>query len=257
MADSAKKTSFIPKQTMGTLPKRASRRSHSFSIFNLITIVVFVGALIVSIGVFFYKDFTQSALDAKKQELVEFKQTFSNEDFQSIRELDRRISTAKSLLDAHLSPSVMFDALELNTQNVVQFTQFSYTQGGSGEVEVVLAGQAPRFNTIALQAQRFANTAVLPTAVFSELSISGGNDDEEGGGGEEIITFKVTDTASREALAYTAFPVSSGFEGAGADSGVGSFGETETSTSTDGALEEDFSDIDDEFSEIDQLLDDI
>ncbi|MBI4086776.1 hypothetical protein HY416_02220 [Candidatus Kaiserbacteria bacterium] len=193
MADSPK-PSFIPKQAIGSIPKRVLPRRKHFNVFSFIGMVIFLCGMILAVGVFLYKDTSQKALEGKKQELQNLKGSFSQEDIDAIRKLDRRIAISKLLLDKHLSPSVLFDALELRTQEEAQFTDFSFSQRESGSVEVVLEGTALRFNTVALEKRQLADAEVLASTIFSDLAV-----DEEG-----TVQFTVTGEGDTKALAYTA-----------------------------------------------------
>ena len=193
MAD-APQTSFIPKQTLGRVPGRIPHRRRHFNVLGFIGMVVFLCGMILAVGVYLYKGFSEKALEGKKQELQQIKNSFSQDDINTLRELDRRIKVSQALLDAHLSPSVLFDALELRTQRDVTFTDFSYERRESGSVEMVLAGEALRFNTVALQSRQLADAAVLASTIFSGLSV-----DEEG-----TVQFTVTSEGDPKTLAYTA-----------------------------------------------------
>lgn len=180
---------------MGAAPGRSPRRRRYVSIFNIAALVVFLGSLILAVGVFVYKDVSEGALASRKQELQAQKGSFSTSDIEALRELDRRISVAQALLDRHLSPSVVFDALEERTLADVSFSAFSYLRRESGSVEVLLDGTALRFNTVALQSRELGNTHVLASSIFSDLNI-----DEDG----QRVTFTVTGEANDAALQYTA-----------------------------------------------------
>lgn len=192
------KTSFIPKQTIGSVPGRVPHRRKHFNILSFVGMVVFLCGMILAVGVFLYKSFNENALAVKKKELQEIKASFSQGDIEALRELDRRITASKTLLDAHLSPSVVFDALELRTQHDVRLTDFSYTRRESGSVELVIDGTALRFNTVALQSQQLADAQVLARTIFSGLNV-----DSDG-----HVHFTATSEANTTALAYTAPPVS-------------------------------------------------
>jgi hypothetical protein len=194
MAD-VPKTSFIPKQTLGSVPSRVPRRRH-FNIFGFVGMVVFLCGMILAVGVYLYKDFSRKDLEAKKQELQNLKNSFSQADIEALRELDRRISVSRAIMDKHLSPSVLFDALELRAQQDTQFTDFSYSERESGSVELVLEGTALRFNTVALESRQLADAEVLASTIFSGFSV-----DEKG-----TVSFTVTSEGDVAALAYTASP---------------------------------------------------
>lgn len=193
MAD-VPKTSFIPKQAIGGVSKSIPRRRKHFNIFSFIGIVVCLCGMILAVGVFLYKGMNEKALEAKKLELQNIKSSFSHDDIEALRELDRRIAISRALLDKHLSPSVLFDALELRTQKEVQFTGFSYAQRESGSVELTLEGTALRFNTVALQSVELADAEALSRVIFSGLAV-----EDEGN-----VQFKVTGEGNNKALAYTA-----------------------------------------------------
>ena len=187
------KTSFIPKQTLGNVPSRVQRRRH-FNVFGFVGMVVFLCGMILAVGVYLYRDFSQKDLEARKQELQNLKNSFSQSDIQALRELDRRIGVSRALMNKHLSPSVLFDALELRTQQEMQFTNFAYSQRESGSVELVLKGTALRFNTVALQSQQLADAETLASTIFSGFSI-----DEAG-----TVSFTMTSEGDVQALAYVA-----------------------------------------------------
>ncbi len=189
----APKTSFIPKQTLGSMPGRVARRKH-FNVFRFMGMVVFLCGMILAVGVFLYKDYSQRELVRRQAELKTLKDAFNQGDIAAIRELDRRIKVSKALLDTHLSPSVVFDALELRTQQDARFTNFSYDRRESGSIEVILEGMARRFNTIALQSQQLADAQVLARTIFSGLTV-----DEDG-----TVYFTATSEADTSALAFTA-----------------------------------------------------
>ncbi len=193
MAD-APKMSFIPKQTNGPAPTRVLRRHRHFNLFGFIGTVVFLCGMILAVGAYLYKDWSADALGARQAELSDIKDTFSQEDIDALRELSSRMALARSLLDAHLSPSLVFDALESQTQRAVQFTDFSYMRGESGSVEIALEGTAIRFNTLALQSAALSNADVLARAIFSGITV-----DDEG-----AVRFSVLGEGNPDALSYTA-----------------------------------------------------
>ncbi len=191
MVDSTK-TSFIPKQAIGIVPGRVPHRKH-FNILSFIGIVVFLCGMILAVGVFLYKGISEKALVGKKEELQALKNSFNQDDITALRALDRRINVSNVFLNQHLSPSLVFDALELRTQHDVSFTDFSYDRRESGSVELVLKGTALRFNTVALESQQLADAAVLTRTIFSDLNV-----DDKG-----QVHFTATSGGNTVALAYS------------------------------------------------------
>lgn len=171
MAD-APQTSFIPKQTTGAASGKATRPRRYFNVFGFIGSVIFLGSLVLAVGVYIYKDLSEETLAQKKLELDERRTAFSAGDIQSIRALDRRISVARTLLDAHLSPSLVFDALERRVVQGAYFNDFIYDRRESGSVEIVLNGEALRFNTLALLGRQLSQDTILRDFVFSDLAVT-------------------------------------------------------------------------------------
>ena len=204
MADTPE-TSFIPKQSMGSVPKRVAPK-RSFSVFNFIATVIFLGTLLLALGVYFYQDYIEKSLDADKQTLAELKGSFDQSDIESLRELDLRINTASTLLDRHLSPSAIFDMLERRTQSDTQFRTFLYTRNESGSVALELQGEALRFNTVALQGQQLELESVLEQVIFSGLSVVS-KVDEQQVTSEDRVTFLVSGLVDTALVGY-ATPVS-------------------------------------------------
>lgn len=190
----APKTSFIPKQTTGSSSGSVSRPRRYFNVFGFVGAVIFLGSLVLAVGVYIYKDLSEEMLAQKKVELQERKNTFNAGDIQSIRELDRRITVARTLLDAHLSPSLVFDALERRTVQGAYFNEFVFDRRESGSVEIVLGGEAVRFNTLALLGRQLSQDPVLGDFVFSDLAVTE----------DERIGFGVVADADRAALRYDA-----------------------------------------------------
>ncbi len=191
------KTSFIPKQTFRSVPGRVSHTQAHFNVPSFIGMIIFLCGMILAVGVFLYKDYSEKALVSKKQELQDIKNSFNRDDIEALRALDRRITIASSLLYGHLSPSLVFDALELRTQHDVGFTDFSYARGESGTAEVVLKGTALRFNTVGLQSKGLADTEVLASTIFSDVNV----------GEDGMIHFTATSQGNNALLAYAATAV--------------------------------------------------
>jgi len=191
MAD-APKPSFIPKQAAGGVFRRSSRRGRHFNILGFVGNVFFLCGMILSVGVYLYQGWSEEALAEKKRELTAIQESFNKDDIASLRALDRRLRLSLSLLDAHLSPSAIFDALEFRTQRGVQFTDFSYQRRESGSVEIALGGVAERFNTVGLQSRQLADAQFLASVLFSDLAV-----DEDG-----RVRFSVTGEGDVAALAY-------------------------------------------------------
>lgn len=190
------KTSFIPKQTIGVAK---SRQRQSFNMFTVVAMIIFLAVLVLSVGVFFYERYAQSELAIQKERLAEFRNKFSSdaeENVEAIRMLERRFEVADHLLDRHVALSKVFDAIEDRTQSNTQFTTFEFTRGESGNAQVVLAGTAGSFNTVALQERQLSEESVFEPG---SVMFSGFNTSEDGS-----VVFSAAARVDTAAVAYTA-----------------------------------------------------
>lgn len=160
----------------------------------MVSVVVIMGAVALSGGIFFYASYNDRQLTAAQQELAEKRQLFTPGSIEDLQDLDRRIATAQTLIDSHVSPSLLLDTLERTTQRDVQFTGFMFERRPSGNIGVELTGRALRFNTVALQAERYAAETLFSDVIFHDLGRT------EGG----TVTFAVNLELAALALAYQA-----------------------------------------------------
>jgi hypothetical protein len=199
--EQAPKTSFIPKQTIGVVKTRERR---SFNMVTFLAMVVFMGVLVLSVAVFFYKEYAAANLDVEKRKLADFKQKFdvtASDDIREIRLLEDRFLIAEDLLNEHLSLSRFFEALEERLQSNAQLMVLTYERRPSGEAAVVLEGRALTFNTVALQERGFAiEPSFVPgTTVFSDVDIASQGTEEDP---QDYVTFSVSADLDRVELAY-------------------------------------------------------
>ena len=174
---------------MAAMPPR--KRGH-FSILSFFAIVCFFGSIILAMGAYFLEVRHEATLVQKKEELAKKQESFRLDIIDSVRALDTRIRTAEYLMDGHVSPSVLLDILERSTQEEIQYTTFQFVRRPSGNVSVTMLGVAPRFNTVARQAERFASEKLFSHVIFSDLNKPD----------PKFVTFKVDLDISKDAIAY-------------------------------------------------------
>lgn len=188
-------TSFVPRQQPGNpvvkAPRRERRRLNLLSFF---AIVIFFGSLILSVGVFILKQANAESLVVKQTELSNKRSLFKREDIENVQLLDARIRTAEHLLDRHVSPSKLLAVLETTTQEEIQYVNFDFERRPSGNVGVKMEGVAPRFNTVARQAQRFSDEKLFRRVIFANLDKPS----------TSHVSFSVDVDIARDAIAYEA-----------------------------------------------------
>lgn len=201
------RSSFIPKQTQSAVPSSV-RKKKRFHVFGFISSVILIGSLVLAGGAFFYKDYAHTQLEAEKANLSAEKEKFNESEIAEVRSFERRLMAVRFLLENHISPSKIFDALELSTMRNIQFTSFALDQRPSQDVTLAIQGGTEEFKTAALQALEFAKNPLLKDAVFTDLGTSGATLEEiESGQGTLLdsgyrVNFSVTGNITSGLLAF-------------------------------------------------------
>jgi hypothetical protein len=170
------------------------RRRGRLNLLSVVALICFFGALMLSVGVFVLKQSHEQLLESKKQELAAKRSFYKQDDIDAIRALDDRMNAAEYLLDGHISPTVLLDVLERTTQEEIQYRTFEFARRPSGNVSVSMQGVAPRFNTIARQAQRYADESIFRHVIFSGLDKPS----------PQFVSFNVDADITKSAIAYDA-----------------------------------------------------
>lgn len=168
------------------------RRRGRLNVLSVLALICFFGALLLSVGVFVLKQSHVQLLESKKEELAAKRSFYKQDDIDAIRALDDRMNAAEYLLDSHVSPTILLDLLERTTQEEIQYRAFEFGRRPSGNVSVSLQGIAPRFNTVARQAQRYADETLFNHVIFSGLNKPGA----------QFVSFNVDLDISKNAIAY-------------------------------------------------------
>jgi len=195
--DPVPQSSFIPRQAGNMVAEPPRKRRGRFNVLSFFAMIFFFGSIILAMGVWFLERNHEHTLDAKKAELQGKRTDFKQDTIDSIRILDTRIRTAEYLMDSHVSPSRLFDVLERTTQEHIQYTSFDFSRRPSGNVSVSMTGIAPHFNTVARQAQRYADEVKenrFTRVIFSNLDKPS----------PDHVSFKVDMDIAKDQISYDA-----------------------------------------------------
>lgn len=187
------KTSFMPKQPIAPQPQRALRGG-SVSLMFLLTLIVFLVAVLASSGLFLYQQFLISSIERKSQDLESARASFEPALIQELTRLDARIETAESLLGSHVALSQLFVFLESNTVSSVQFNDFRFAALSDEGATITMNGKARNFGSVALQSDRFGDSSVIQEPIFSNLNVDAFGD----------VTFTVDAFINPRLLSYRA-----------------------------------------------------
>ncbi|HEY0907930.1 MAG TPA: hypothetical protein VGE35_01130 [Candidatus Paceibacterota bacterium] len=184
-------TSFIPKKPIVAQPGRAPS---SVNLFSLLATIVFIVALALSGGVYFYKELTQKQIDANKVSLEKAKGAFEPETINQIVRLDTRLENGKKILGNHIAVTPFFDFLSSITLKTVRFKTFEFNYLAKDKIQVFMTGQARDYASVALQSDLFDAQKYLKNTLVSDMSL-----DSAG-----TISFKVDTIVDPSLLSYAA-----------------------------------------------------
>ena len=166
-------TSFIPKKSLNvsTVDGSSIDGSKSIGIVFLISLIIFVGIIVLSIALFLYQQFLIQNLDRKSDSLERARAAFEPSVIQEIGRLDARMRSASEILSNHKAASSFFGLLEATTLVSMQFENLNYQTDDKGQIQVTMKGKAPSFSSVALQSDIFGENKFIQDPIFSNLNL--------------------------------------------------------------------------------------
>lgn len=187
-------TSFIPKKPIVSGIRDSIGEVGSVNYFSIFVTMVFVAALIASVGLFVYEKVLNSEIAQADKDLTAAKDAFQIATTKELIDVSTRISSTQKLLNSHVVTSQIFAALQDLTVKKVSFNNFvfSYKDGG---VYVTMDSEAQSYNALAQQSNILSKTAFVKSSEFSDFDIS-----EKGN-----ITSKLTALIDPALISYKKF----------------------------------------------------
>ena len=165
------KTSFIPKASFKQ--ERIKRPSGgSLSLVNLIATLILIIAVVATLGIFLFEQFTAQNIERKRESLERARAAFEPATIKELSRLDTRLKTGQQLLGAHMAPSYLFDEIESLTLDAVRFKDFSYSETAPGRFVVTMGGEARSFNALALQSDAIGASDFFTEPIFQNLNLN-------------------------------------------------------------------------------------
>lgn len=165
------RTSFIPKKTLTAGAALEKVKGNSLGIISLIALIIALGAVVLSVGIFLYQQILTSSIARKAETLERARAAFEPALIQELVRLDARIQSAGVILNEHLAPSTLFSILEDSTLKSVRFSNFSLNRVGDNKIGISMQGVANNFNGVALQADIFGKSKAIKEPIFSNLNL--------------------------------------------------------------------------------------
>jgi len=162
------RTSFIPKKPITT---SSSSSNSTIGLFSLLATIIFIIALALSGGVFFYQRIIAQQIVSDKASLDKAKGAFEPDTINQIIRLDTRIEAGKKLLASHLAITPFFNFLSSITLSNVRFKDFNFSYLAPDKIVVLMKGQATNYQAVALESDLLNGQKNLTQTVVSDLAL--------------------------------------------------------------------------------------
>lgn len=162
-------TSFIPKAPISSSGEHQAKST--IGLFSFLATLIFIISLALAGGAFGYRAYLQNDQDQKKSDLEKNVNAFELPTIQEYVRLDARMSTARALLNKHISASNILNYLSTVTLKTIRFNDYKYDLNSDGTIKISMTGQAKSYNSVAYQSQVFGETKALKGPIFSNLDL--------------------------------------------------------------------------------------
>lgn len=204
------RSSFTPGQTSSAIPVQIKKR-RTIRVFGALSILMIVGSLMGTAGVFLYKEYAMKQLEGAKLSLQKESDVDNEKYIEEIRKYDRKLKIATYLLDTHIAPSNLFESLEGSTKQTVQFETLDFTYDPGFDATLVVGGVTKEFASLAQQKIQldadglFSDFVLHDIGLISEESIVDSSSEETVAPSESVgkIGFTVTGLFQKDLLLYT------------------------------------------------------
>lgn len=141
----------------GSAPAERSKAG-GVSMIEIILFAVFGFTALVAAGLFAYKFYLSSQVEAKKAALNEYESRLNGLPLQDMRDLSNRLKIVNQLVKDHPSVNVAFMIVEASIENSITFTKFDlrYIEN-TKSYQLALGGSSPDYKSIAQQMDTYKN----------------------------------------------------------------------------------------------------
>jgi len=170
-------TSFIPKQALQADvtaggPRSYVKRRGVMGPGYFLSLLVFIIALLVAIGLFVYTKVMVAAIDEQVLQLEEQQHRFQTDSIDELIRADARLAHARTLLQNHIAVSQLFQELEANTLRDVALEQFQYQGADPANVMITLSAVARGFVPVAQQLDQYRAHNKIRNSALVEIQRS-------------------------------------------------------------------------------------
>lgn len=160
-------SSFIPKgpETSQAFQKRKT------SVLGILVVTLFVGVLLLSGGLIFYKNMINTDIENIKSELAVAGSSIDKETIDQMVKYSQKLDVVKSIVLKHQVASGFMKSLASSTVSTVSFSEFYYNGTNAGGLSVRMRGKTNSYGGVALQEDVFLKNKYWKSVNFSNLTL--------------------------------------------------------------------------------------
>ena len=202
------RSSFTPTNASVAIPAQVKKR-RTIRVFGLISAFMIVSAVLGTVFVFLYAEFSLNQLETAKIALQKESDVDNEKYIEEIRLYDKKLRIANYLLDTHITPSNLFEKLESSIKQTVQFEKLEFSYDPGFEATLAIEGVTKEFASLALQEIQldsdgiFSKYVLHDIALVADSAIESDSEGQEPNDSEEKVTFKITGVFEKDLLIYT------------------------------------------------------
>ena len=164
------KTTFIPKKNLsGVKPQESKSTKARRSLFGILAFLLFVTAVVSTIGVYLYKARLAAVLNSRIDSINRAEKAFEPAVILDLKKLDIRLRAGTDLLNRHIAISDFLESLGESTLPEISFNDFSFSYDPESS-EVSMSGEARGYLQIAQQSDIFEANDYIQNHIFSDFT---------------------------------------------------------------------------------------
>ena len=164
-------TSFIPKR-QSEARGAVARAKRPMTLFNWFSGVIFILAVILTVGFFSYERLIISQNKSKALIIEKEIQALDTELTEELGLVKSRIDLGKRFLSNHLALSSLFSLIEESTVRNIYFSDFDLETNPGEKISIKAKGEAPSYAVLNFQSKVFKDSDLVTNVNFSGMNLN-------------------------------------------------------------------------------------
>lgn len=164
-------TSFIPKR-QSEARGAVTKAKRPMTLFNWLSGIVFILAVLLTVGFFSYERLTISRNKTKASIIENEIQALDPELTEELGVVKSRVDLGKRFLSAHLALSSLFSLIEESTVRNIYFSEFDLETNPGEKASIKAKGEAPSYAVLNFQSKIFRDSNLVSNVSFLNMNLN-------------------------------------------------------------------------------------